>query len=342
MIYTGKNIRSNADALQKQSIEHLYKSLCSPAAEVESLLKRLYIIRGIDNKQYSEVKRTLPYFVCGCFNPPFRKTENFAYIEYFVVDVDHITMKGFELSELKNRLKADARIVLMFVSPSGDGLKLLFRLKERCYDSGIYSLFYKAFVKKFSSQYGLEQVVDAVTSDVTRACFVSMDRDAFYNPNADPVHLDMYIDTNDTLGLFDAKKENSKEEKELQVSLKEDAADYPHDPDKMAMQHILNTLAGKRKPVEEKKKVFVPLMLDEMIDSLKQFIEDQGVSVYEVLDIQYAKKIRCKLGGRQAEINLFYGKRGFNVVQSPRTGTSEELNQVVAEIINIYIQDHYK
>jgi len=74
------------------------------------------------------------------------------------------------------------------------------------------------------------------------------------------------------------------------------------------------------------------------MDIIKQFIEATGVQVTEIINIQYAKKIRARLGQREAEINLFYGKRGFSVVISPRSGTNEELNDLLAEIVNNFLQ----
>lgn len=43
---------------------------------------------------------------------------------------------------------------------------------------------------------------------------------------------------------------------------------------------------------------------------------------------------------KQAEINLFFGKKGFSVVQSPRTGTNAELNQLMADLIIGMINEH--
>ena len=43
------------------------------------------------------------------------------------------------------------------------------------------------------------------------------------------------------------------------------------------------------------------------------------------------------MGVRLGEINLFYGKRGFSVVQSPRSGTSDELNRLLADLITSYL-----
>ena len=44
-----------------------------------------------------------------------------------------------------------------------------------------------------------------------------------------------------------------------------------------------------------------------------------------------------QLGKREAEINLFYGKRGFSVVQTPRSGTNAELNDLMAELIDNFL-----
>ena len=105
-------------------------------------------------------------------------------------------------------------MVLCFLSPSEDGLKVLFRLKERCYDTGIYTLFYKAFVTSFSSQYQLEQVLDGRTCDVCRACFISADAYAFYQTDAIPIALEAFVNTIDTTSFFALKRklENKDEE----------------------------------------------------------------------------------------------------------------------------------
>nr|WP_320059534.1 hypothetical protein [uncultured Bacteroides sp.] len=81
----------------------------------------------------------------------------------------------------------------------------------------------------------------------------------------------------------------------------------------------------------------MPEQLDEVMEGLKEYIEKTGVLLYQILNIQYGKKLRFKTGIRESEINLFFGKRGFSVVQSPRCGTSEELNKLMAELIECYL-----
>ena len=76
---------------------------------------------------------------------------------------------------------------MAFCSPGADGLKLLFRLEEKCEDEALFSAFYKQFALTFSQKYQLEGVIDTQTSDVTRACFMSYDPEAWYRPEALPV-----------------------------------------------------------------------------------------------------------------------------------------------------------
>ena len=187
MISIGKNIRSSMDSLEKSELKSVYDKIWMPDSDLQPLVAQLRKMRQLDVSRYKECKKELPYIVCGIFNPPFRKTENFAYTEYFAIDIDNLSEKQQSLEDIKQRMKADDRVVMAFTSPSEDGLKLILRLKERCYDSGLYSMFYKVFARKFSEQYGLEQVVDTKTCDVSRACFLSWDPDAYFNPDATPV-----------------------------------------------------------------------------------------------------------------------------------------------------------
>jgi hypothetical protein len=42
-------------------------------------------------------------------------------------------------------------------------------------------------------------------------------------------------------------------------------------------------------------------------------------------------------GLKQAEINLFYGKKGYSVVQTPRRGVNDELNAMMSDLITQFI-----
>lgn len=149
----------------------------------------------------------MPYFTCAIFNPRYRKTVNFAYTEFFVVDVDHISEKELDISSVKKLFEEDKRVLMCFKSPGEDGLKIIFKLREKCYDVSLYKSFYRLFCRKLSEQYGLEQVVDLKTCDVARACFFSYDPEVFYNPKAETIEVSDYIDINNDSDIHEAMRD---------------------------------------------------------------------------------------------------------------------------------------
>lgn len=330
----GKNVTAKDDALQKIKVEYLYHKLIHPDAVIESKIRQLRIVRQLDPKQYSFLKRQLPYIVCGMFNPAYRRTENFGYTEYFMVDIDHIGEKELSVSELRTRLTADARVVLCFLSPGEDGLKLLFRLNERCYDAGIYSLFYKLFILQFAKKYGLEQVIDARTSDVARACFVSIDAEAFYNPEAEAIDLNTFMNTEDTSELFRIKKQV---ENDKSLPAKQNDTALQRTPDDDALKQIRALLNPGGRSLMPKREAFIPQELNELMEKLVPYIEQAGVAVAAIENISYGKKLKMKMGLKEAEINVFYGKKGYSVIISPRRGTNDELNALMAQLIEQYL-----
>lgn len=340
MLSVGANVKSVSEPLKKIPVEYLYNALRNPKLEMASKISQLRIVRQLNAEQYAKLKQQLPYFVCAAFNPPFRKTENFAYTEHFVIDIDHIGDKGLSVSELKNRIMADSRTLLCFLSPGQDGLKVVMKLKEKCFDPGIYSVFYKKFVYEYSLAYDLQQVVDSKTSDVARACFMSVDPEAYYNPDAEAVDMNAFIPAEDPAELLRFRKEVDDSVAELAGTVTPQAPQVAKnsDPDEDSMAKIRELLAMRPKRAPKEKTVFVPEVLNEIVDNLVASVNEVGLDVYEILNIQYGKKIRARLGLRKAEVNLFYGHRGFSVVLSPKTGTDAKLNQLLADAVNSYLE----
>lgn len=127
MLLVGSNITCANDELKKVTLDYLYHGLRAPKPSIESRVRQLRIIKDLNPKDYSSLKRQLPYIVCGVFNPPYRKKENFAYIEYFIVDIDHLSDKNLNIVSTRNAIEKDSRVVMSFVSPSEDGLKQIGR-----------------------------------------------------------------------------------------------------------------------------------------------------------------------------------------------------------------------
>ena len=328
--------------MQPMSIDELHETLVHPQESLAAQIRQLQTVRFLDEKLYKETKKALPYLVCGSFNPHYRKIENFAYTDCFVLDLDNLMENGFTVEGVKNLLKADERVALAFVSPGGNGLKVMFRLKERSYDSGVYSLFYKKFVLDFAVQHGLRSVVDTRTSDVARACFLSVDPDAYRNTEAIAVDMNAIIDTENLDAMFSIKQEIKEEVKSAAQGAKgEDALKDSKDPDTEILSLIRAKLSANERVERPRQPVYVPEELERAIDGIRQTVEDIGIEMKEVKDIQYGKKLMMRSSLRSAEVNVFFGHRGFSVVESPRRGTSPELNNLMCRIIKQHLDTIY-
>jgi hypothetical protein len=330
MLMAGKNITQANDPLVKVTPEYLFHAVKNPKPTLESAIRTLRQVKSLDEKRYQVLKRELPYTVSSVFHPAVRRTENFAWTNHFMADIDHLSVKETTPTALKQKLMADSRVLLMFASPGNDGLKILFRLSEKFFDHARYSWFYKAFIADFSKQYNLQQVADTRTSDVTRACFISHDPEAFYNENAEPVNSEKHISFDNHLDFKQRKTEIEKEQKSVRSILPSDTEKAIIEPD--ALEKIKATL-NPRLHEKQKKQIFVPSEAEEIVEKVAAILAEKQIVTTEVISIHYGKKFRFALGARLAEINLFYGKRGYTAVISPRNGTNTDLNQVCWQLI---------
>jgi hypothetical protein len=221
----------------------------------------------------------------------------------------------------------------MFTSPGEDGLKILFRLSEKIYDANKYSLFYRAFLASFSNQYQLSQVIDTRTSDVTRACFVSYDPEAYYNVNADDINTSNYIDFDNYLEIQQLKSEIKEEDSQNDLN-------NPVQPKEVMEDDILDKIKKTLNPnfkSKREKHIFIPEEIEKITDTVTEQMLDRGIATTEITGIHYGKKFKFALGTKQAEINLFYGKKGYSVVISPRNGTDSELNKVCCQLMSEWL-----
>jgi len=340
MLMCGAKITSVDDKLMKVPVNYIADKLKNPNPEIEAKIRQMRDMLAIDEKKYREFKKQLPYIVAGWFAPAVRRTENFAYIEAFFVDLDHLQENNKGIVSLKNLINRDSRVMVSFVSPGGNGLKILFHLKEKIYDQMIFKTFYKEFVQKFAAQYNLLDVVDAKTCDVTRACFMSIDKDVYFNPQADVIDINTFININNPQLMTDTIHSQQKEEKQQKKTAEPTIS---NDPDAEAIKKIAEILDQKvrvSKTSKPKSEPVVPEILNELLTGLKEYISKVGAEVYNVINIQNAKKLQIKLGLKKAEINVFHGKRGFSVVSVPKGETDGEFNEMMRQLIICYINEN--
>ena len=330
MFHTAANLLDTATALQPATLEAIYHRVRDDAALRDDTV-RLRRVKQLDASAFARLKTRLPYFCCGQFRGGVRRGEHFERIEAWVLDVDHYSGDETVLTELAVRLRADERIALLFRSPGGDGLKVVFRLQEPCTDTKQFTDAYKAFAFAFGERYGLGKYLDFRTSDVTRICFLAHDPHAHVNPLAEPINWRALLpeQTQPTLAdLFAGAAKAPLSESDAEAVAEKPGKSHAIHPD--TYTDILRKLQVRARPNPLKRDVFVPEALGLALPAVQAALEAQGIQVTEVRDIHFGKQLALTCGNDTAEINLYYGKRGFSVVQVPKRNTNESLGGLAA------------
>jgi hypothetical protein len=86
---------------------------------------------------------------------------------------------GAELETVREKLKTSPHLEALFVSPTGNGLKAVFRVLD---DASKHPGSFRAVARHVFTLTGAE--VDPSRKDIAGLCFVSYDPDAYYNPDA--------------------------------------------------------------------------------------------------------------------------------------------------------------
>jgi hypothetical protein len=138
-----------------------------------SITKQLRAIQTKDEARKFKASK----FDYATFSGTFSKRNDKALINHsglLTIDFDHIP----NLQQLKNQLLKDEyfETELLFVSPSGDGLKWIIPIDIT---ESTHQNFFNAVANYIKEEYQLE--VDKSGKDVSRACFIPFDPEVFIN-----------------------------------------------------------------------------------------------------------------------------------------------------------------
>ena len=162
----------NTEPLRAVGIVDIYRYIVGHYAEPQTTALRALT----DNKEAKRYKAT--HFDFCTFSGLFRKRNEEELVMHsglMCIDFDHVK----DLDGLKRRLLENEYFdtELMFVSPSGDGLKWIIAVELQGWE---HSRFFKAVVNCLESC-GFPDV-DKSGSDVARSCFLPHDPHAYINP----------------------------------------------------------------------------------------------------------------------------------------------------------------
>ena len=329
----GKNITQPQDKLEKNTTKFLYDKITNPDNEFQIFINSLHSLAIMEPAKYAKIKKRLPYVVPSIFTPPFRKKANFASSDQVILDLDHLPDAGLEPEKIKDKLSKDPRIELIFLSPSHTGLKVFFKLKEKIFDAQLYSEFYKLFASEFAQQYGLTQVIDIRTNDVTRACFLSVDTFAYFNENPKTIDYKNYIDQQDPMEI-----KSKIEEIEKEFPKKKEINPQGIDEDILAkIKKKLNPEYKPRKPKE--KNIYVPEELTVAEKKIKAKMQEAEIDILRIKNINYGKQFVFGYDQMKAEINVYFGKKGFSIVKSNKTFNNKEFQEIIYQTLLNLLND---
>ena len=156
--------------------------------ECDKSIKRIVdvIAKEQDKSTRNKLKeKLLPVF---CPHGTFQKREDQALIEMSGVvcfDLDDVT----DLQGEKNRLKAFPCVLSIFRSPSQNGLKVL--VLHDLIDPMRFHDMYSCLGERLGLSGQTDLIFDTSCGHVSRACFMSVDKDIYINDSAVAYHVDI-------------------------------------------------------------------------------------------------------------------------------------------------------
>jgi VirE N-terminal domain len=142
-----------------------------------------------DRTEYSRLKAQLPVLTfCGLFIGGHKKENLLTYNNIIIIDIDHIPET--QIAEIKSKLFSDKYVFACWISPSGNGLKILIKTDT---DPLMHKFYFDRILDYLYATYEIQ--ADASGSDICRLCFVSYDKDIWIKDNAEvfPMHEDEWM-----------------------------------------------------------------------------------------------------------------------------------------------------
>ena len=121
----------------------------------------------------SELKKHLPAVM---WSGTFTKRANNALIEHSGLICADLDSLGAQLDEVSDKLKTSKHLAILFRSPSGDGLKAVFRVRA---DAATHAGSYRAIEKHVYDLTGIQ--IDQACKDPARLCFLAHDSGLFHD-----------------------------------------------------------------------------------------------------------------------------------------------------------------
>lgn len=324
----GENVKSNTPLVRLDVLE-LMELIKDENSDLATRTNYLRSILEVSEKKYNELKVNLPFYTSAVFHPGFRTKENFAAINILIIDLDDL---DGSVQEVSDALIRDQSIWFFHLSPSGKGLKVGFKIEENIYDSYLFKELFIRHSYYWSEKHGLRMHVDFKCFDVTRASFLCHDSNFYLNNDSVPINIDSTLE----LEYPDLSENKMQDVEKLSTQSSEEKSNHSYSLTE-AINIIKQKLGKKIIVPKEEREIFVPEEVKILLEKSKAILTENEIEIVEINPIQYGNQITLLFRNVWAELNVFFGRRGFSIVISNKKGSNRELAELSRDILNISI-----
>lgn len=171
------------------SIDEVARIISSDQLKKQTIsLQEILSNSGSKTEAFKALKNKLPMVTfAGEFSKRNRSSLT-KYSELIVIDIDDLSEN--QIHEFKDQITSFKDVVLLFISPSGKGLKVVHKLKV---DNDIqlvdfHRSAFEALKVRYKQTLGIE--IDQSGKDLPRACFLCFDVDVYFNKEAEFFHFE--------------------------------------------------------------------------------------------------------------------------------------------------------
>jgi hypothetical protein len=169
--YVDKKVKEGSDTLKEkiQQIRELNEKMNNTSDPSE---------KNEIKKQMDSLKLSLDYFSLCQFHNDERRNNNFLSTWGLLFDFDDVE----NVEEKRKEIEFDPLVYRCFLSPSGNGLKVIIRLKQSITEIDSYRRVYLYYMNELKNKFGINP---DNTIDPSRSCSMSYDPDLYINDNSE-------------------------------------------------------------------------------------------------------------------------------------------------------------
>jgi hypothetical protein len=107
--------------------------------------------------------------------------------------------------------------------------------------------------------------------------------------------------------------------------------------DEQKYQAVLKEINPKQTVRKADKQIFVPEEILALQSDFERICKENNWELMGLQRINYGQKVMIRQGYKYAEVNVFFGKKGFSIVKSPKTGADPYLSEALFVALEAFL-----